>query len=297
MMESQRDVFFNNLLTEALQDSSIFLLSADMGAPSLDEWKFFLPHRCINTGVAEANTIGMATGLAKLGNIVYVYSITPFITSRCYEQIKLGPCLHNLPVIILGMGAGFSYSEAGPTHHALEDLQIMSALPNLQIVTITDTSMAEFFAHNSPLGDGPMYIRLDRTLREPIYERFTKFKSSLAKLNWDWYGKVPVVLTYGDMVHRIKHADIPILDMYMHPFNQEELRKILLSSDYPYIIVEESTGYLFNLVVNTVGYLPLEHLRVAEMFKTPYLKRYDILESHELDLDSLLSVIYQWVKN
>ena len=144
-MISQRDAFFNRLFEYAKEDKDIILVSADMGAPSLDQWRLTLPSQYVNVGIAEANAIGIATGLAKLGKRVYVYAIAPFVSLRCYEQLKLGPCMHNLPITIVGVGAGFSYEESGPTHHTLEDVSIMSTLPHMEVVTITDSVMAEAF--------------------------------------------------------------------------------------------------------------------------------------------------------
>src|ERR1700730_9083477 len=92
------------------------------------------PDRFINVGVAEQNMIGIATGLADAGLLPYAYSIATFAALRPFEFIRNGPVLHHLPVRVVGMGMGFEYGSAGPTHHALEDVAVLRTLPGLTIV-------------------------------------------------------------------------------------------------------------------------------------------------------------------
>ena len=158
--ESQRDTFFNSLFELAKEDSRIIVITADCGAPSLDQWREELPCQFINVGIAEQQMIALAAGLALEGKRPYCYAIAPFATLRCYEFIKVDICLMNLPVVIVGVGAGLSYSEAGPTHHATEDIAIMRALPNMRILSISDNEGAQAAALCE--SETPLYIRLDR---------------------------------------------------------------------------------------------------------------------------------------
>lgn len=202
-MSSQRDAYFNKLFKLAKEDKDIILISADMGAPSLDQWRLELSSQYINVGIAEANAIGIATGLAKVGKKVFVYAIAPFITLRCYEQIKLGPCAHRLPITLIGVGAGFSYEDSGPTHHTLEDVAIMSTLPHMTVVTITDHIMAEAFAK---VNYWPTYIRLDRATWRPIYEPDADFSKGFAIVSVSDEG--PVIITQGDLVNSFRDLSV-----------------------------------------------------------------------------------------
>jgi len=157
-LESQRDTFFNSLFKLAKEDKRIMVVTADCGAPSLDQWRNELPCQFINVGIAEQQMIALAAGLALEGKRPYCYAIAPFATLRCYEFIKVDICLMNLPVVIVGVGAGLSYSEAGPTHHATEDIAIMRALPNMRIASISNNEQAREIVSE----EGPLYIRLDR---------------------------------------------------------------------------------------------------------------------------------------
>src|SRR5262245_38381869 len=92
------------------------------------------PARFINVGVAEQNMVGLATGLAEAGYLPFVYSIAPFAALRPYEFIRNGPVLHRLPVRIVGVGGGFDYGVAGPSHHGLEDVGVMRVQPGLTLI-------------------------------------------------------------------------------------------------------------------------------------------------------------------
>src|SRR5918912_1606824 len=103
-----------------------------------DKFKEACPGRFFNCGVAEANMMGVAAGLALSGLRPVVYTITPFTTTRCFEQIRVDVCYHKAPVIIVGTGSGLSYAELGPTHHSLEDLAILRTLPGMTVFAPCD---------------------------------------------------------------------------------------------------------------------------------------------------------------
>ena len=97
-----------------------------------------MPERWYMEGITEANVIGMAAGLAMEGFMPYVNTIATFITRRCYEQVAVDLCLHNLPVRLIANGGGLVYAPLGPTHLAIEDIAIMRALPNMTVIAVCD---------------------------------------------------------------------------------------------------------------------------------------------------------------
>ena len=101
------------------------LLTADLGFMVLEPFAERHPDRFFNVGVAEANMISLAAGMAREGFIPFCYSIATFASMRGYEQFRNGAVLHHLPVRIVGIGGGFAYGSAGSTHHALEDIALM----------------------------------------------------------------------------------------------------------------------------------------------------------------------------
>ncbi len=146
----------------ALSDPKIFFLTGDLGHAHIDDFKKNLPHQYINVGIAEQNLIGIAAGLALSGNKVFVYSITPFITMRCYEQIKVDVCYQNVSVTVVGVAAGYAYSTCGCTHHAIEDIAIMRALPNMRIYSPSNPIEAKQLTEYLLDQSGPAYLRLGK---------------------------------------------------------------------------------------------------------------------------------------
>ena len=143
-------------------DASIFLLTADLGFKIFDRFRRAYPDRFINAGVAEANMIGLAAGLALSKKNVYCYSIVPFLTMRCLEQVRVDLCYQNLNVKLVGVGGGLSYGLEGITHHAIEDISIMRSIPNMTVVVPGDALEVEAIMNESATYDGPLYIRLGK---------------------------------------------------------------------------------------------------------------------------------------
>jgi len=144
----------------ARKDERIFFIGSDLGTGTLKEFKEDIPGRFFMEGISEANVIGMAAGLALEGKIVYVNTISTFITRRCFEQIVLDLCLHNVNVRLIGNGAGLVYAPLGRTHEAIEDLAFMRAIPNMTIVAPADADEMRRLMPLTVDYSGPIYIRL-----------------------------------------------------------------------------------------------------------------------------------------
>lgn len=150
------------LLELAERDPRTVFLTADLGYLFVEPFAQRFPERFFNVGVAEQNMVGVATGLAEGGFIPYVYSIATFAALRPYEFIRNGPVLQRLPVRIIGVGGGFEYDHAGPTHYALEDVGALRMLPGLRVIAPADAAQcrsAVLALHDDP---GPAYFRLGK---------------------------------------------------------------------------------------------------------------------------------------
>src|SRR3954469_24923245 len=137
-----RKAFVASLCELAARDERVMLLTADLGWSVLEPFAERFPNRFLNVGVAEQNMLGVATGLARQGRVPFVYSIATFASMRGYEQFRNGAVLHRLPVRVVGIGGGFAYGHAGPTHHALEDLAIARAQPGVTVLAPADQAQA-----------------------------------------------------------------------------------------------------------------------------------------------------------
>ena len=171
-----RDIFFKTLEDIAKENKSIFLLVADLGIKFFENFQQIGGKRAINVGVAEGNMVGVASGLSLSGKNVYCYSIIPFIVMRALEQIKVDVAFNNLNIKLLGAGGGMVYGAEGITHHAIEDIAIMRAIPNMTIVCPGDAKEAELLAKESVFYKGPLYIRFGRDFDPLIHKGEIDFK-------------------------------------------------------------------------------------------------------------------------
>lgn len=140
----------------------LVMMAGDIGNRLFDRFKEKHPTRFYNCGVAEANMTGVASGLAASGLRPITYTITPFNTVRCLEQIRLDVCYPNLPVIVVGTGAGLSYAGLGATHHSMEDIAILRTLPNMHVVCPADSVEVRLAVKDALRLGRPTYIRLGK---------------------------------------------------------------------------------------------------------------------------------------
>ena len=162
-----RNAFVKGLLERMENDKNVVLLSADLGWNSFDRIRETYPSRFVNMGLAEQAMAGVAAGMAKMGKDVFTYSIIPFLLYRAFEQIRNDICYPDLPVKLIGTGAGFAYGEAGSTHHPFEDLRIAAALPNMIVLSPSDPKEVEVFISKIRDLKHPVFMRLGRN-GEPI---------------------------------------------------------------------------------------------------------------------------------
>ena len=171
-----RNEFAKTITELAQKKKDIVLLAGDIGNKLFDDFKKNNPKRFYNCGVAEANMTGVASGLAASGFRPVTYTITPFNTLRCFEQIRLDICYPNLPVIIVGTGSGLSYASLGATHHSMEDISILKTLPNLQIICPGDQREVREALIKAYESNRPTYIRLGKKGEPIVHKKKPKFK-------------------------------------------------------------------------------------------------------------------------
>ncbi len=164
-----RKLFIQKLVELASIDPNIYLIAGDLGFSVIEPFKEKFPDRFINAGISEQNMIGVAAGLALASKKVFVYSIIPFVTMRCFEQIRVDLCYQNLPVCLVGVGAGFAYGAMGSTHHAIEDVAIMRALPNMTVVVPGSNSELSNLLEQINDLRSPVYIRLSKNEEKILY--------------------------------------------------------------------------------------------------------------------------------
>jgi transketolase len=241
-----RDVFFDRLYELGSQNSNIIIISADMDAFSLRKFATDFPKQYMNIGVSEQNMINVAAGLAIAGKIVFCYSIASFATLRCLEQIKVNICSMNLPVTIVGAGAGFSFGYDGPTHHGHQDVSSMRLMPEMNIIELSSNDVAEKAVDYAIETNSPCYIRLDKGLFpnwshiEPDFKKGYRIIRPLSDINLISNGFI--LRGVIDAAERLNERGVivGIIDIFrFKPFPVDAITDILASSK-KIVSIEES---------------------------------------------------------
>ncbi len=171
-----RNAFAEEITKLASEDKRVVLLPGDIGNRLFDKYKEKFPDRFYNCGVAEANLVSMAAGMALCGLRPIGYTITPFITSRCFEQVRVDVCYNNLPVVTVAVGGGFGYASLGATHHSCEDIAIMRVIPNMTVICPGDAFEVKAAIRAALKHNGPVYMRLGKKNEPLVHKDVPKFE-------------------------------------------------------------------------------------------------------------------------
>lgn len=199
-----RNAFARTIKTLADENEQVVLLSGDIGNRMFDDYKVDHAERFLNCGIAEANMTGVAAGLAVQGFRPFTYTITPFVTTRCLEQIRVDICYHQLPVTIVGVGGGLAYASLGATHHACEDIAMLRVLPEMQVICPADAYEVEAALKAVLAQNKPAYIRLGKKNEPLLHASVPDFEigKAIAMLP----GKRACILACGVMLQQALQA-------------------------------------------------------------------------------------------
>ena len=165
-----RNAFADELTKIGVEDQRVIMLSGDIGNKLFDKYRAACPDRFFNCGVAEQNMTGVAAGLAMNGFRPITYTITPFCTTRCLEQIRTDAAYHELPVTIVAVGAGLSYAGLGPTHHACEDISFLRSIPNMIVIAPGDAWEVRAALRAVMQQNQPAYIRMGKKGEKVVHK-------------------------------------------------------------------------------------------------------------------------------
>ena len=244
-----RNAFISSLTEEARTNSNIVLLMAEVGFSVVEGFEAEFPGRFYNTGIAEQNLVSVAAGMALRGLRPVAYSMACFLPSRAFEQIKVDACYQNLPLVLAGVGTALSYGGMGGTHHAIEDIAIMSALPNLTVLCPADPKETAALLNQALELEGPCYIAIGKNNDPVLTPKEAKIK--IGKANWLQEGADITILSTGGILENALKA-VKILEQKGHsvglasihtvkPIDTEALAKAFRSSAV--FTVDEHTVY------------------------------------------------------
>ncbi len=303
-----RESFFTALYRIMKQDKRIILLISDTGAIVLNDIRRDFPKRCINVGIAEENMASVASGLALCGKIVYIYAIIPFVTMRCYEQIRVDICCQNLPVKIIGIGAGLDYSTLGPTHHGHEDIALMRVLPGMTILSPSDKRSTGACARISYAIPGPVYVRLERyggILYKDPGEKFLDGLKILRKgsdICIIATGKMTAAALKIEGILAKGKIEATVIDLYrIKPLNTPLLLETIGNTGYVVTIEEHSIiggigSAVSEILIGSKGNLQFKSFGMPDRFCRQYGSREYLHSLINIDVKGVAKNILQWLK-
>ncbi|MAE82858.1 MAG: hypothetical protein CMB80_09000 [Flammeovirgaceae bacterium] len=244
-----RDAFFDRLYEYISKDKNIVVLTADHGAFGLKKIEKDYPAQYCNTGICEQNMISVAAGLASCGKKVYAYAINNFVSLRTLEQINVDICSMNLDVNIIGVGAGFTYSTDGPTHHGVQDVAMMCNLPNLGVYNVSDVKSSQALVELSYEKKGPKYFRIEKGLFPDLYNNVDKISTDCNQLRISEPSSSTVIIATGymsqvcagvlDNLKKEENLDMDLLDVLsLKPLPKEKI--VHYCREKKVIIIEEN---------------------------------------------------------
>ena len=246
-----RKTFIKRLCELARKDDRICLIIGDLGFSVVEPFAKEFPDRFLNAGVAEQNMMSMATGWNLAENkIVFVYSIANFPTLRCLEQIRNDVCYHKANVKIVSAGGGLTYGSAGFSHHAIEDLAIMRALPEMVVAAPADAYETDAVTRLAVETEGPFFVRIGGNNEPSVHNIQCSLRLGEPIIHRkDGY---LLLASTGTLVNEVVEAAVLLEERNLEtavigipvlkPLNEESLKKILLSKK-AVITAEEHTGF------------------------------------------------------
>jgi len=208
MSKSIRDAYGEALVTYGKDNPRVVVLDADVsGSTKSSIFGKACPERFYNVGIAEANMVGIAAGMASAGRIPFVNTFAVFLTSIGLTAARAFGSYSNLPIKMVGAYSGLSDAFDGPSHHSLEDIAIMRTLPNFKVFVASDAAQTAWIVKNAIDSPSPMYLRMSRDVFPDIYSSNEVFEEGKGKIVRD--GNDATIIACGLMVgNALKAADI-----------------------------------------------------------------------------------------
>ncbi len=292
-----RNAFSDALVAAALSDPKVLLLTGDHGYALFDAFRKARPEQYINCGIAEQNMVGVAAGLAKAGFKPIVYGLAAFVPVRVLEQIKIDVCYENLPVILIGDGAGLVYGQLGTSHQSTEDIACTRAMPELTVLSPADRFEMSATMQLALQLKSPVYLRVGKSDRGDVHTAPLTMRGEGQMLRvGESAGRVALLAT-GSMVK----TSMEIVDQGLaaeiwsvpsiKPIDREQLRQIAGRVDAVVTLEEHSVmgglGACIAEELSALRPLPICRIGVEDRFSS-FCGTWDyLLREHGLDVPAV----------
>ena len=298
-----RNKFSETIYKNIKKNKNIFVVAADI-SPSGSMAKFQSSEKnFINVGVAEQNMIGVCAGLAMSGKKVFAYTIAPFSIYRPFEMVRDDICYQNLPVTIVGMGAGTIYANLGGTHTAIEDISIARSMPNMKVISPCDPEeLASAVNYCCTKNSSPTYLRIGKTGEKNITVN-SKEKWKFGQIREIIKGSNTCILTHGPISNiayeaiNKKNKNIALYSCStLKPFDEKRIKKIF--KKYKKIITLEDhsiIGGLSDIITNLAFKNNYKGKIITNSLKDKFIHVFsnqdDLLQAHGISLKKLIKQI------
>ena len=244
-----RNAFVRTISELMEKDERVFLLTADMGYFIFDAIRQRFPKRFVNVGIAEANMVGVACGLALSGKIPFAYTVASFITCRAFDQIKIDLCYQQANVKLVGAGVGMAYGTSGPTHQEIADISLMRSLPGMTILSPADAVDAAAITWAAYRHHGPLYMRLENQGEPMVNKERSGFKIGKGVVLRE--GRDATIIAVGSIINNALKAHVELAKegvsvkvINMHSLKPVDRELILKSA--------QETGVILTLEEHTI---------------------------------------------
>lgn len=298
-----RNIFADTFYEAGKKDERLAVVVADISpAGSIQKFREDFPARFVNTGVSEQIMIGMCAGMALRGLRPFAYTIATFTLFRPFEFVRDDLCYQNLPVTVVGIGGGVTYSTLGGTHHAMEDVAVAAAIPNMTVIAPCDpaeTRAATLWCTEQQRG--PVYLRLGKA-GEPDFTSAARRPWEFGKLRYLKMGRDVCILSYGPIMKvamgladRFEQTGKTVSVVSVHTIKPLDREGIVaaLNNHAHVVVIEEMVphgslaGQVKEVAWDCRAACRLDTFTLQDKFIHNYGSHNDLLAAHGLDLASI----------
>lgn len=308
-----RNVCLDTVYELARSNPRVVFIGSDLAAGTLDRFKNEMPERFFMEGISEGHLVGMASGLAMSGKLVYLNTIAVFLTRRCFEQNIIDLGLGRANVRLIGNGGGLVYGPLGPTHLAVEDLAIMRTIPNMTVLTPADAVEMKRAIQATEHHSGPVYIRVAKGGDPIVTGDVAEFCIGRAVVLRESTQCDLTFLTTGVMSSRCLDAATQLLGdgvrarvVHFHSIKPMDISAIIESIDRSHVLITVEEHFIQGGLGSAVAEVVAEYAwRKAVVFKRlglpdAFVDRYgsqeQLLAHYGLDANSIAVVASRLVR-
>lgn len=304
-----RNRFADTFYELAQGNPNLHLIVADISpAGSIEKFRVNFPHRFLNVGVAEQSMIGIAAGMAMRSLRVFVYTIATFALYRPFEMVRDDLAYQNLPVTVVGIGGGLTYSTLGATHHAHEDIAIATAIPNMQVIAPCDPGETHWATQWCAVeSEKPTYLRLGKAGEPELTGGAGAEPWEFGQIRYLYRGPDVCILSYGPIMSLAKEvADalrekgylVSLVSVHtLKPLDRLGIVEALKLHSRTIVIEETSGNYGLGIQVRALAQAmrtraSMDTFGLADEFIHCYGSHKEILAAHGLSVEKIMERLW-----